>query len=218
MFDAELLNYLEDFISEERKQRFLEVLEERTKFITVAIEDVYQMHNTSAVLRSCEIFGIQDAHVIEARNKKQLDKNIAMGAEQWVDVHSYNTTESCIKALKNNGYKIIATTPHKDNSLLEDFVLNEKTALFFGTEKDGLSDTVMKSADGYLKIPMAGFTESFNISVSTAIILQNLSTQLKKSNFNWQLTEEEKLDKRLDWTKKSIKSIDAILTRYEGSK
>jgi tRNA (guanosine-2'-O-)-methyltransferase len=218
MFDAQLLNYLEDFISEERKQRFLEVLEARTNFLTVAIEDVYQMHNTSAVLRSCEIFGIQDAHVIEARNKKQLDKNIAMGAEQWVDVHSYSSTRACMNTLKNKGYKIIATTPHYDSGLLDDFALEEKTALFFGTEKDGLSDEVMQGADGFLKIPMVGFTESLNISVSAAIILQQLSTQLRKSDLKWQLTEEEKLKKRLDWTKKSIRSIDAILTRYEGGK
>jgi len=214
MFDQQLLTYLEDFISEERKERFIQVLEERTKFITVAIEDVYQMHNTSAVLRSCEIFGIQDAHIIEARNQKQLDKNIAMGAEQWVDAHSYDSTKSCIDTLKKNGYKIIATTPHKNDCLLHEFELEEKTALFFGTEKSGLSDEVLMQADGFLKIPMAGFTESFNISVSAAIILQHLSIQLKKSNLNWGLTQEEKLEKRLDWTKKSIKSIDSILTRY----
>ena len=215
MFNHQLLNYLEDFISEERKERFLAVLEERTKFLTVAIEDVFQMHNTSAVLRSCEIFGIQDAHVIEARNQKVLDKNIAMGAEKWVDVHSYSSTSSCIQTLKDKGYQIIATTPHKNDSLLHDFIIDQKTALFFGTEKDGLSDEVLSKADGFLKIPMSGFTESFNISVSAAIILQHLSIQLKKSDLNWQLTEDEKLDKRLDWTQKSIKSIEDILERYK---
>lgn len=216
MFNHQLLNYLEDFISEERKERFLAVLEERTKYLTVAIEDVFQMHNTSAVLRSCEIFGIQDAHVIEARNKKVLDKNIAMGAEKWVDVHSYASTTSCIQTLREKGYQIIATTPHKNDCLLHDFKINQKTALFFGTERDGLSDEVLSTADGFLKIPMSGFTESFNISVSAAIILQHLSIQLKKSDLNWQLTEEEKLVKRLDWTQKSIKSIDDILERYKS--
>ncbi len=215
MFNHQLLNYLENFISEERKERFLEVLEERTKFLTVAIEDVYQMHNTSAVLRSCEIFGIQEAHVIQARNRKVLDKNIAMGAEKWVDVHSYSTTTDCIETLRNKGYQIIATSPHKEDCLLHDFKIEQKTALFFGTERDGLSDEVLSKADGFLKIPMSGFTESFNISVSAAIILQHLSIQLKKSDFNWKLTEEEKLEKKLDWTKKSIKSIDDILERYK---
>ena len=218
MIDLELLEYLEDFISEERKERFVEILEERTKYITVAIEDVFQKHNTSAVIRSCEIFGIQEAHVIEGRNKAELDKEIAMGAEKWVDVNHYNSTNDCIQRLRKQGYKIIATTPHTDDCLIDDFQLTEKVALFFGTEKNGLSKDAMDQADGFLKIPMLGFTESFNISVSAAIILQNLTNKLRKTDFDWHLTEPEKLERRLDWTKKTIKSIDAILTRYAEGK
>ncbi len=214
MIDQQLLEYLEGFISEERKLRFLEILEERTKYITVALEDVFQMHNASAVIRSCEVFGVQEAHVIEGRYGKRLDKNIAMGAEKWVDVFRFENSKKCIEQLRSDGYSIIATTPHANDCLLPEFKLDRKVALFFGTEKEGLSKEVMEQADGYLKIGMHGFTESLNISVSAAIILQDLTTKLKKQNVNWQLTELEKLEKRLDWTKKSIKSIDDILTRY----
>ncbi|TMM53666.1 RNA methyltransferase [Maribacter algarum] len=217
MIDQQLLAYLEGFISEERKERFLEVLEERTKYITVAIEDVYQKHNTSAVIRSCEVFGIQEAHVIENKNAKILDKEIAMGAEKWVDVYSYPNSGSCIETLRKQGYKIIATTPHADDCLLPDFKIDGRAALFFGTEKDGLSESVLKQADGFLKIGMHGFTESLNISVSAAIILQQLVTKLRKTDIDWGLTPAEKLEKRLDWSKKSIKSINDILTRYEAS-
>ena len=94
MVDQQLLKYLEGFISVERKERFQQVLEERTNFITVAIEDVFQLHNTSAVIRSCEAFGLQSAHVIEGRFGKRLDKNIAMGAQQWVDLQRHETTHS----------------------------------------------------------------------------------------------------------------------------
>jgi len=214
MLDQQLLDYLEGFISAERKERFLNVLEERSKFITVAIEDVYQMHNTSAVIRSCEVFGLQQAHVIESRFGKRLDKNIAMGAQQWVDVQRHETTESCISLLREQGYRIVATTPHNDSCYLEDFKINEKTALFFGTEKEGLSEEVMGKADSFLKIPMVGFTESLNISVSAAIILQHLTVKMKSQQLPWRLSDEEKLEKRLDWTQKSIKSIDDILERY----
>lgn len=217
MIDLQLLEFLEDFISQERKKRFTEVLAERTKYITVAIEDVFQMHNASAVIRSCEIFGIQEAHIIESRFGGRLDKNIAMGAEKWVDVHRYRSTSDCIRNLRANGYNIIATTPHKKTCLLDDFELKDKVALLFGTEKEGLSQMAMSQADGFLKVPMVGFTESFNISVSAAIILESLTTKLKKTSLNWQLTESEKLTKKLDWTKKSIKSIDTILTRYAKS-
>ncbi|WP_435622695.1 TrmH family RNA methyltransferase [Flagellimonas sp.] len=214
MFEYDLLAYLEGFLTEGRKQRFLEVLAQRTRFLTVAIEDVFQLHNTSAVIRSCDAFGIQDLHVVEDRFGKRLDKNIAMGAEQWVDVYRYGTTTDCMDALKAQGYRIIGTTPHINSNYLMDFQVDEKTALFFGTEREGLSEEVMQKADGFLKIPMVGFSESLNISVSAAIILQELAKQLRSSSLDWQLSPIEILEKRLDWTKKSIKDVEGIISRY----
>ncbi len=214
MIDQNLLNYLENFITPERIERFKRILEERTKYITVAVEDVFQKHNMSAVIRSCEVFGVQEAHVIEKRNTKCLDEEISMGAQNWVDVYEYKNSINCIESLRKKGYKIIATTPHNNSCFLDDFEITDKVALFFGTERDGLSAEVIENADGYLKVPMVGFTESLNISVSAAIILQNLTNKLKNSTIEWKLTDEEKQDKQLDWTKKSIKSIDAILDRY----
>ncbi|WP_375324757.1 TrmH family RNA methyltransferase [Flagellimonas sp. GZD32] len=214
MFDHDLLAYLEGYLTEERKQRFLEVLHQRTKHITVAIEDVYQLHNTSAIIRSCDVFGVQEVHVVEDRFGKRLDKNIAVGAEQWVDVTRYRNTTSCISALKEKGYQIIATTPHNDSTLLSDFFPLEKSAIFFGTEKEGLSEEVMKQADGFLKIPMVGFSESLNVSVSAAIIVQAVAHKIRNSDVKWQLSEFEMLEKRLDWTKKSIKDVEGIISRY----
>ncbi|MFT6795876.1 MAG: tRNA (guanosine-2'-O-)-methyltransferase [Maribacter sp.] len=216
MEETQLLTYLEDFISEERRERFISVLNKRTKYITVALEDVFQMHNTSAVIRSCDIFGVQEAHLIQNRNANELDKNIAMGAQQWVDVHRHKNTTDCIKVLKNKGYQIIATTPHNDSVLLQDFKIKDKVALFFGTERDGLTTAVLEQADGFLKIPMKGFTESLNISVAAAIILHEIRYKLTQVDVPWQLTESEKLLKRLEWTKKSIKSIDNIVERYKN--
>ncbi|WP_421807003.1 TrmH family RNA methyltransferase [Flagellimonas sp.] len=214
MINHDLLTYLETYLTEERKQRFLDVLQKRTKHITVAVEDVYQLHNTSAILRNCDVFGVQELHVIEHRFGKRLDKNIAMGAEQWVDVHRYGTTADCVAKLKSDGYRIIATTPHNDSSLLPDFFPSEKSAIFFGTEKEGLSETVMQQADGFLKIPMVGFSESLNVSVSAAIIIQQLAQKVRDSDLDWRLTEAELLEKRLDWTKKSIKHVKGIIKRY----
>ncbi|HUH47444.1 MAG TPA: RNA methyltransferase, partial [Arenibacter sp.] len=210
--------YLEEFITPKRKARFLEILEQRTKYITVAVEDVYQMHNMSAVIRSCDIFGVQEAHVIENRFGKRLDKSISMGAQQWVDIKRYGHTKDCIAALRQDGYRIVATTPHENGVLLPDFKFEGKTALFFGTERDGLSKDVMDDADSYLTIPMVGFTESLNISVSADIILHGLTNLLRKTDLDWHLTEEEKLDRRLDWTKKSVRSVEDVLARYYGTK
>src|SRR5690625_430870 len=169
-------------------------------------------------MRSCEIFGIQDMHAIEKRNISQVDEEIAMGAQKWVDLHRYTDTQDCIDALRADGYQIVATTPHNDSQYLQDFDVSKKSAFFFGQEKYGLSQEVLNQADSYLKIPMYGFTESLNISVSASIILQSLVTKMRKENIDWQLTEDEKLEVKKKWTKKSIKSIDLIIERYHQEK
>ncbi|CAM3888147.1 RNA methyltransferase [Flavobacterium branchiophilum] len=214
MIDLDYLAYLETFLTENRKEDFLIILKNRTNHFTVAIEDVYQLHNTSAVMRSCEVFGVQELHVIEQRFGKSIDREIAMGAQKWVDIYKYESQQTCIETLRNKGYQIIATTPHENDCLLEDFDISKPSALFFGTERAGLSEEIIKNADGFLKIPMVGFTESLNISVSAAIILQNLTSRLRKSTIDWQLNEAVLLEKRLNWTKNSIKDIKRIESRY----
>jgi tRNA (guanosine-2'-O-)-methyltransferase len=214
MVDIAYLEFLENILTENRKERFLNVLKNRTRHFTVAVEDVFQMHNTSAVMRSCEVFGIQELNVIEQRFGKRIDKEIAMGAQKWVDINAFDSITSCLDNLQSRGYQIIATTPHEDDCLLEDFDISKPCALFFGTERDGLSEEIIKRADGYLKIPMVGFTESLNISVSAAIIIQNLTERLRKSNIQWQLSEDEIVEKRLQWAKNSIKDIKRIEARY----
>lgn len=218
MTDVKLLAYLSTFLTEERQQRFHSVLAQRTKHFAVAVEDVYQLHNTSAVMRSCDVFGIQDLHVIEERNSKRIDREIAMGAQKWVDVHRYHNVMDCIQTLKAQNYQIVATTPHTNETLLADFDYTKKSCFFFGRETEGLSDTVMNNADCFLKIPMAGFTESLNISVSAAIILQQVTDRLRGSDLNWQLSEAEKLELNLKWIKKTIKNHEAIIARYYEQK
>ena len=214
MIDLDYLAFLENILTDNRKEKFLKVLGNRTKHFTVVVEDVFQMHNTSAVMRSCEVFGIQELNIIEQRFGKRIDKEIALGAQKWVDINRFDTVEGCMTSLRNQGYQIIATTPHENDCLIQDFDITKPSALFFGTEKDGLSPEIMEQADGFLKIPMVGFTESLNISVSAAIIIQNLTNRLRRSDIDWKLTEEEILIKRLDWAKNSIKDIKRIEARY----
>ncbi len=209
-----LLDYLQNFITEERKQRFSEIISQRTNHFTVAMEDVFQMHNTSAVVRTCEVFGVQQAHSIEGRYGKRLDEKIAMGAQKWVDVFRYDDTQKCIDILREKGYQIVATTPHKDAYLLNDFDISKKSAFFFGTEKEGLSEKVLAQADTYLKIPMVGFTESLNISVAVAIVLQQLTDKLRRSNIKWQLTDEERYSVLEQWTKISVRNVNDVIKRY----
>ena len=214
MIDLDYLAFLENILTDNRKERFQQVLSKRTNHFTIAMEDIFQLHNTSAVMRSCEVFGIQQRNVIEERYTKSIDKEIAMGAQKWVDVNRFDSISGCISSMKSKGYQIIATTPHENDCDLDDFDISKPSALFFGTERDGLSEEVLQNADGFLKIPMAGFTESLNISVSAAIIIQNLMSRLHKSDIKWQLSEEEILEKRLQWAKNTIKDIKRIEERY----
>lgn len=214
MTDLKLLEHLETYLTEHRKNRFHEVLQERTKHFTVATEDVYQLHNTSAVIRSCDVFGIQEVNIVEEQNSKQIDREIAMGAQKWVDLNRYGSVKDCIRDLKRKDYQIVATSPHTNDCELYDFDITKKSCFFFGRETEGLSKEVLDEADCFLKIPMVGFTESLNISVSAAIILQHVTTKLKKSDIDWRLSEAEIYEKRLDWCKKTIKSYDEIVERF----
>lgn len=214
MPDEKLIHHLESFLTDSRKEKFQKVLAQRTKHFTVATEDVYQLHNTSAVMRSCDVFGIQELSIVEEQNSKQIDREIAMGAQKWVDLNRYHSVKTCIHDLKTKGYQIVATTPHTNDCNLQDFDITKKSCFFFGRETEGLSQEVLNEADCYLKIPMVGFTESLNISVSAAIILQHVTNKLKQSTIKWELTKEEQLEKRLDWCKKTIKKYETIIARF----
>ena len=211
----ELIKYLSKFSTEHRVELFDKIIDYRTNYITVVLEDIFQPHNASAVLRSCDCFGLQDVHIIENRNQYKVNPDVALGSSKWLNLNKYNNTKEntleAISVLKNKGYRIVATTPHSNDVDLENFDLNKgKFALFFGTELTGLSEIMLKNADEFLKIPMFGFTESFNISVSAAIILHHLTYKLRNSNIDWKLTPEEKDDLKIQWLKQSIKKADAI--------
>ena len=213
--NSKLLNYLSAFITEERLNQLERVLDQRTKHFTVALENIYQPHNSNAVIRSCDCFGIQDCHVIESFNEFKTSKQVSKGAIKWVDVYKYNHTTQAIDSLKSKGYQIVATTPHTSGFDLQDFDISKPSALFFGAEKKGLSEDVLQKADSYIKIPMVGHTESLNISVSAAIVLQHLSQELRKSTIDWRLSDKQFEQIRLEWVKKSVARVETHLRQFE---
>ena len=216
--NTKLLTYLEGFVTDKRKNLFRNILQDRTRHFTVVLEDIYQQHNSSAVIRSCDIFGIQDVHVIENKYNSKVSRHIAKGSQKWLTFNRYNedknNTIDCLENIKSKGYQIIATTPHNDSCVLHDFDITKKSAFVFGVEKAGVSDDVMKNADGFLKIPMVGFTESLNISVAAAIILENLTFKLRNSSVDWKLTNEEQKILYASWIEKTIKNVDEIKERF----
>lgn len=217
MASPDLISYLENFLTPQRRNLFEKVIEQRTNHFTVVTEDVYQLHNTSAVIRSCDVFGVQNIHVIEEKNSRKLDREIAMGAQKWVSLNRHHSSKDCIKLLREKGYQIVATRPHGEAVDLPDFNIEKPAAIFFGTEKDGLSEEVVKEADVFLQIPMFGFTESLNISVSAAIILQHLTQRLRRSHSSWQLSDSEKNEIKYEWLSKSFKNLPELIRRFQDN-
>jgi len=213
-----LCEFLFTFLTEERKSLFDEVLKYRTRHLTVVLENIYQPHNASAVMRSCDLTGVQDVNVIEKNNKYVENPQVSMGSTKWLNIIKHNETENntlkAIQSLKDQGYKIIATTPHKHSFSPFNLPLENKTALLFGTELTGLSEDAINAADDYLRIPQYGFTESYNISVSVALILFTLTERLHNSNIIWQLSPDEILDIKLEWAKRTIKRSDLIVEEF----
>lgn len=200
-------------------QLFHRVLGSRTRYLTAVLEDIHQTQNASAVLRSCECFGIQDVHIIENRNPFRLHSRITLGSAKWLNLYRYNqsdnNTPETLSILKDKGYRIVATLPDPRTVSLDQFDLDAgKTALVFGSEKPGISSQVESLADEFLTIPMTGFTESLNISASAAILFQNLTTRLRLSGINWQLSPREKDEILYEWLTKHIRHSHLLVKRY----
>ena len=219
-----LISYLSSFVTEERVELFQTKIKERSRHLTVVLEDVFQSRNISAAMRSADCFGLQDVHIIENKNKFISDKTVSLGAGEWLNIIQHNKTKQntqlCIENLKKQGYQIIATTPHNsDITLNEVDIENNKIAILFGTELTGLSNEALSLADKKMKIEMHGFTESLNISVSAAICCQNLSNKMRKSDVNWKIKENEADEVILNWLRNTIKSSEEIEQRFfENSK
>lgn len=214
-----LNDYLKGFVTPERGEKIDQVLALRQRYVTVMLEDIFQPHNASAVLRSCDAFGVQHVHIVENRNSYRINPDVELGTAQWLSLHHYrgkeNNTPDAIRELKKQGYRIIATAPHSRDCLLEDLPIEKgPMALMFGTELNGLSETAMELADEFIRIPMHGFVESFNISVSAAISLQSLDRRLRNAQIAIEPDEQELEQIRHQWYRNSLKKSDQLIRSY----
>ena len=208
---------LYSFLTDERKERFEEVLSKRTKYITVVLEDIFQSRNSSAVMRSADGFGLQDLHIIEMEHKWIGTKSVSKGASSWLTLHKYNgddPSSQCVSTLKAQGYRVVATSPHEGGYTPETLPLDKPVAIVMGTELTGVSREMISQSDDFVEIKMSGFSESFNVSVATAIILNRLRNRLDNMGVDEGLSEDEKERLRLVWAYKSVKDADAILKHY----
>jgi len=219
-YTMDLIDHLSGFVTESRLSLFRRILGDRTRYITVLLEDIYQSQNASAVLRTCDCTGVQDVHIVEQHNEYEINRDVALGSNQWLSLHYYNTgtdnIASAVDFLRKQGYRIVATSPHRDGKTPESFDLEQgKAALLFGTELNGLTDRALGLADEYIQIPMVGFTESYNISVSAALVLYSLRKRLESSAMEWKITEEEQNELLLHWLRTSIRMSGQIEAKFQ---
>jgi len=212
--NEQLLEFFYSIITEAKQEKFDKIAAERTRFLTVIIENVYQEQNASAIVRSCDCFGIHDIHAIEKDNSFSVNREIAMGAGKWVDIHHHRDpiypTITALKTLKEKGYRIVATTPHENDTTIDKLELDQPTALLFGTEKMGLSEAALSQADAFVKIPMYGFSESFNVSVSAALCLHTMRQKLEQLPPEiWKMSHLEQVEIKLDWCRNILRNVEA---------
>lgn len=216
----ELLTYMDSFLTDARRDRLTNVLNQRTTHFCVAMEDLFYERNSGAIIRTADGYGIQNVHVIEPANsfKAKVTNVISKGAEKWVNKMQHDNLENgslgCIHHLREQGYQIVATSPHADGHTIHNFDISKKSAFFLGAEKVGISNQVMEEADDYISMPIYGFTESYNVSVANAILLHELTNRLRNSDVKWQLSEDERASIMLDWTMKSVVSSHHIAQKF----
>lgn len=215
--DEELIDFLGSHITENKREKIASVLAERTRRITVLLEDIFQPHNASACLRSCDCLGIQDVHIVESRNDYRPNNNVSMGSTKWLSLKRYDRTAPALKTLQSDGYRLIATSPNSDGHDLDSLPIDRPIALLFGSEQEGLSQEALSAAEGSLRIPMYGFTESFNISVTLSLALHSLMTRLRSADIDWKLSDAEKKELTLRFYRRVVTRSDLLEEKFRES-
>lgn len=216
--DRQIFDHLLTYVTPRRQARFAEVLDQRTRRITVVLEDFYDSHNISAVLRTCDALGVQDVHVIETEHEFEHEPEIALGSEKWLTVHRYGNSpdsrRACVASLRQAGYRLLAVTPHADARPPEEIDVSGPCALVFGTEKEGLTGEIMDASDGAVRIPMCGFVESLNVSVAAALCLYPMTRRLRSGPRDWGLTAAERDTLLFEWVRKSVPHVEQLAQRF----
>jgi tRNA (guanosine-2'-O-)-methyltransferase len=196
---------LEPLTTDARGDRLKSILGERTGSVTVVFDHPHDPHNGSAVLRSCDAFGVQRVHVICGQDQFAASRMVAKGSERWVDIIHHESAAVAARLLRQEGFRLFVTHP-EGRLTPTDLVSLEKVAFILGNERDGVSQELTELADDTVRIPMRGFVESLNVSVTAAILVQ-AACQGRPSD----LSERERQNIYARWLRKSVPRADEVL-------
>lgn len=213
--NQQLTDFFLRYVSDHKKQFIDKVLSQRTRYVTLVLDDIFQAQNASAVVRTAECMGLQDIHIIENEAKYEVNRRVLKGSNKWLDIHrhklkGFNNAEICFRKLKAEGYKIVITDPSPEGTPIGELAIDQKLAIVMGNELKGISAFAAAHADEKVNIPMYGFTESMNISVSAAICLSTVIPKLRQSELDWRLTTDEQQIVKLNWLRKIVRKSDVL--------
>ncbi|QCX53861.1 RNA methyltransferase [Elizabethkingia sp. JS20170427COW] len=214
----ELYEYMRGFLTEERLKKIDSYAEESSDFVLPVMENIYQFRNAAAIVRSVEACGFHKIIALEEENEFNPNARVSKGADTWMQIERLPKNIESLQKIRDKGYKILAISPEKDAVSLPDYKIEGPIALVFGTEKAGVSQEVINFADETVIIPMYGFTESFNVSVAAGICMYDLKQRLIKSDLEYKLSEEKKIDLKIRWAVNSTRSGEEVLNHFLKSK
>ncbi len=211
---VQTFHYLKQFLTDERLAKIEHFAAESSDFVLPVMEDVYQFRNAAAIIRSVEACGFHKVVAMEAKNVFDPNLTVTKGAENWVEVEKMAHSLESLQIIRNRGYRLVAVSPENNATSLPDFEITEPVALIFGTEWQGVSDDFLDFVDETLAIPMYGFTQSYNVSVAAAICCYDLKQKLLKSDTDYRLSNQKRMEMMIRWAVNSIPSGNEILKKY----
>lgn len=214
MKDQQIYDYLKNFLTDERLSKIEHFAPESSDFILPVIEDIYQFRNAAAIVRSVEACGFHKVVALQEDNNFEPNLRVTKGADTWVEVERLPRNMESFQNIKDRGYKMVAVSLEKNAKFLPEYEITEPIALVFGTEMQGVTEEILDFADETLAIPMYGFTRSFNVSVAASICMYELKQKLIKSNIDYKLNEEKRLQMKIRWAVNSIKSGQQIYDKF----
>ena len=209
----EVIAVLAPFVSVERRARIEEVVGGRTVSVVPVLEGLHDRGNASAVLRSAEAMGLQQVHVIELLNKFKKANRVTQGAEKWLDIARWETTRACVEHLKAAGYRIVATAM-EDSHPIDEVAFDKPTALVFGNEHEGVTSEMFALSDERVRIPMGGFTRSFNISVAAALAFYHIrQDRIRRLGRHGDLMPDQRTRLTASYYMRSVGNAEQVLLR-----
>ena len=208
---------LEPLLTPERIARIDQVIDARLGSIVAAVEDTYDPHNAAATLRTCEALGLQELYVIEPGLRFSAAKGVTRGAHRWLDLHRFSDAAAAIGDLEARGFRVYATLPDPNAISIEDVDVSSPVAVVFGNEHDGVSPAVIAACHGAVTVPMFGFTESYNLSVTVGLCMSRLAARRRAHlGAPGDLDPVRRARLRARWFALRIRGVVGILERKLG--